>query len=497
MEMIYTGRRVVMYPQRRVFSPAELQKKHDRSRPLPLLLALSTVAQTVPFLWSFNQETPIIPIAEPTDRGTDWLPLVEVPPVALSPAQTLSQPEAHPLEASFAPEAATALDAAAVRARVPSAETSVPSASATVAASPQGSVARVVHTPAPPRPLSAQPDFSPSPRSSAVSQTPPDRSHLSAQSSAVKAVPIKPIAGKPAESAPPIAPSAADTFEAWGDPEQVTQSPGQSPGQSPALARASTAPTDQSNPNASNSANFSGSGPGEPATSSGGAGGPGRSGFRATAPVTDLPQQPWPFAVPSSVPASSAANAGSSGSRASQPRTPGRGELGSSGNASSSNASSRNASSSHADSRRANPSHASSSPSGSRHADRAAVAPSAGTPGNASPSARPASALPRSSTPSQAAPTTPQFDLTPYLQNVKEQVDRQWSSHRQRSRVVVFFRIGRSGELGEIRLTQPSGDAQANAAALAAVRHAASSFGPIPAAYVPDSVSVSLTLIQD
>jgi len=96
MELTYTGRRVEMYPQRRVLSPAELQQKHDRSRQLPLLLALSTVAQTVPFFWSMTQDAPVIS-APDAPRPADWLPLVDLPPVALTAAQALSRPETQPL----------------------------------------------------------------------------------------------------------------------------------------------------------------------------------------------------------------------------------------------------------------------------------------------------------------------------------------------------------------------------------------------------------------
>ncbi|MGA1264699.1 MAG: TonB family protein [Prochlorothrix sp.] len=107
-------------------------------------------------------------------------------------------------------------------------------------------------------------------------------------------------------------------------------------------------------------------------------------------------------------------------------------------------------------------------------------------------------AAPKASGPvPKSAQTPPQFDITPYLQNVKRQVDLQWQSGQQVSQVVVLFRIGRSGELRDLSLAQPSGNAQADAAAIAAVRNAAPTFGPIPTAYGPDSVSVSLTLIQD
>ncbi|MEB3162044.1 MAG: TonB family protein, partial [Prochlorothrix sp.] len=213
--------------------------------------------------------------------------------------------------------------------------------------------------------------------------------------------------------------------------------------------------------------------------------------------VASMPQQPWPFAQPrSSVPerfspsgssfspsaATASSSSGSVGVPGSSPVGAGRGPSAGSVGSSQSAGSAKTAGSA-----------GSAGLTGS-----SGLAGSVGPTGAAATAPSAAIAAPKAAVPvPKSAQTPPQFDITPYLQNVKRQVDRQWHSGQQVSQVVVLFRIGRSGELRDLSLAQPSGNAQADAAAIAAVRNAAPAFGPIPAAYGPDSVSVSLTLIQD
>ncbi|KKI98428.1 hypothetical protein PROH_18395 [Prochlorothrix hollandica PCC 9006 = CALU 1027] len=510
MELTYSGRPITLYPQRRILSPAELRQKHDRPRSLPLLLALSTVAQGIPFLWSVVQEHPgVDPSLDPVqpDRPVDWVNLEILPPVTA--VKPVAAPEMQGMERAIEP---------AIAPRNAASSTS------------EGSMSR------PSVPNSA-PSSAPSAPGSRASATAPS---LSATADSVTVADSQPIVNPPIQN--PTSPGGRSTPR--------SQSPVATPqtDRASALANSGSTAAAKGTPG-SGSASLGSSGTQSVMGSgdrggSGGNGGTGtgsgsRSGTRPLSPSAPpesvMPQQPWPFApavsttaaapsrslpaperfapsaaTPSAATPSAATSSAATSSAATSsvgtpstgPKSTGTPKASATGSVGSVAAGSVAAGSGLAGSglggsatgataiaSGARPSSGSSGSAAatgpSPAAPRATAAPTAGTPTSSTSRAKPAQ-------------TTSTVDLRPYLQQVKRQVDQRWVSRDQgNSQVMVQFRIGRSGDLQAVSLARPSGNAQADAAALIAVRTAAPYFGPLPQGYGNDSIRVELTLIQD
>jgi TonB family protein len=473
-QLTYGGRRVTLYPRRRLLSPTEMRQQYDRPRHLPWLLALSTVAQGVPLGWVVAQQGGVNlepgAKAQP-DRPLSWVELQPSPP-SVAPVPDRQAPESSP------PRSAAAGSHS---------QGSQPGGSSSGA----GSVATVSQGGSPGKAAIA-PARQPSP-------SPGHGTTRSPQPAAPRVAPQP----NPA-SAPP-----------------ATKAPLSNPGPG-------ASPTTGAGEGSGGSGAGSGAGFGNGLES--GLGGTPRSSLNPTAQplraasvapgAQTMVQQPWPFArTPQAMPerfapASQAESPGigggdgekSHGGKGGSPRATGSPSRTGSAPGSALGSPGRSATGLSSGSAMGSGS-GSGLGSGTGSGVGSGVGTGSGTgsglgsgtgsgSGSGSGSGGGSGSGSGQKTAQTVSPGT--FDVGPYLRNVKQQVDRQWhSGPEQRSRVVVVFSLGRSGEIVNLGLSHSSGNPAADRAALAAVQQAAPQFGPLPSGYDEQSLRVELTLIQE
>jgi TonB family protein len=102
------------------------------------------------------------------------------------------------------------------------------------------------------------------------------------------------------------------------------------------------------------------------------------------------------------------------------------------------------------------------------------------------PSLKPPSQQPRTGVNTSAEP-----DFGPYVAELQRRIKRNWipPSGTENKRIVAKFKIARDGRLVSVILSQPSGNALADAAALAAIR-AAAPFRPLPTAFKKNDIEI-------
>jgi TonB family protein len=85
-------------------------------------------------------------------------------------------------------------------------------------------------------------------------------------------------------------------------------------------------------------------------------------------------------------------------------------------------------------------------------------------------------------------------DFSPYMASLKRRVRRNWNPPDAGStlRVLLHFKVSRSGDISKMRVTCSSGNFMFDQAAIDAVQHAAP-FGSLPSAYKGDFVEVIFT----
>ena len=88
-----------------------------------------------------------------------------------------------------------------------------------------------------------------------------------------------------------------------------------------------------------------------------------------------------------------------------------------------------------------------------------------------------------------------QSDLSPYLANLKQQVEREWFPYTDQvsSQVVVYFSVNRAGDVLNASIAQSSGISELDQAALNAVYQASDRFGPLPAGYGQNTLRIEFT----
>jgi TonB family protein len=95
---------------------------------------------------------------------------------------------------------------------------------------------------------------------------------------------------------------------------------------------------------------------------------------------------------------------------------------------------------------------------------------------------------------SRISPQTEPFDFGEYMADLQRKIKRAWLPPRQPDsrQVIVTFKIHRNGEFSHLRLSQSSGNADSDKAAMAAVERAAP-FRPFPPACPEDEVDIEFT----
>jgi TonB family protein len=86
------------------------------------------------------------------------------------------------------------------------------------------------------------------------------------------------------------------------------------------------------------------------------------------------------------------------------------------------------------------------------------------------------------------------FDLGPYLANLRRRVQERWrpKAPDQRRQTVIGFTISRNGEISNMRILQSSGSPQTDAETLLAIQQAAP-FGPLPEQFPYNQLNVEFT----
>ncbi|WP_448381207.1 energy transducer TonB, partial [Gloeomargarita sp.] len=86
------------------------------------------------------------------------------------------------------------------------------------------------------------------------------------------------------------------------------------------------------------------------------------------------------------------------------------------------------------------------------------------------------------------------FDLGPYLANLRRRVQEYWrpKAPDQRRQTVIGFTINRSGEISNVRILQSSGSPQTDAETLWAIQQAAP-FGALPEQFPYNQLNVEFT----